>query len=148
MLGISQNVSHRLNSNNQKNISFSSSFVPTKYLEYGFNAAMTNKYSGPKFLNSIKAFMNDGLNDVIKIDKTPGSIMRLGRAATHDISVNGKKVVDADFKFGLVFDGDQCVNAINDFAKKTRCVKNVSYKSFGDVVKELRILKSQIFKNG
>lgn len=120
MLSIN-NQNYSLNFEKNKNsVSFKSKLVPTRYLEQGFEEAISQGFEGRHFLKAIKSILNDGLNDIIKIDKTPNSKMSKSKAATYDVFVNDKKVVDAGTSFGKIFDGAQCVNGLIEFAENNK----------------------------
>lgn len=116
------------------NISFKSTLVPTEYLKSAFDYSIERGYEGHDLLDTVNTILNDGKDDVIKIDGTPGSKMSTGQAKRHDIFVNNKKVVDADYHFGLIFDGPQCVKALMGFAgKRNEKLQQSVYSALDDI---------------
>ncbi len=113
-------------------VNFKSRLAPTEYLAKGFYTAIDKGFEGRKFLNSVKAVLNDGKNDVIKIDLAKDSKKSVGGILPYDIFVNDKKVVTEGLLAGSASDGEQCHNAIIEFAKNHKKIEKTAADSLAD----------------
>ena len=111
-----------LSVNQPTQVNFQANIVKTQYLKEGFTAARNYIEQGKlqkaqDFYESLSKIKNSKNIHNFSISISEGSILKSGTAKSAVIEADTYKI-KPEAAIGLIFDGNQCVEHINNFAKK------------------------------
>lgn len=107
--------------NQPTNVNFKATIKSTKYLKDGVKTALRDVEFNPEraqnFYESVETILKSNKINTFAIAAKKGSVLKPGTARPYQIKADGYKIEGSPVG-GLVFDGEQCVDHIIDFAKK------------------------------
>lgn len=136
--------------NQPTNTNFKATIKSTKYLKEGVKTALREVEFNPQkaqaFYDSFNAILKSNKINNFSISAKRGSVLKPGTARPYQIKVDGYKIEGSPVG-GLIFDGEQCVEHIIDFAKKfigKRPPKKEMNQN--ELLARMTKLKEQVFK--
>ena len=107
--------------NQPTNTNFKATIKSTKYLKDGVKTALRDVKFNPEraqnFYESVETILKSNKINTFAIAAKKGSALKSGTARPYQIKADGYKIEGSPVG-GLIFDGEQCVDHIIDFAKK------------------------------
>ena len=108
--------------NQSTNTNFKARIVKTKYLESAFETALGQAKVHPtkakKFYESLNAIRNNKNIHSFSIDALKGSNLKPGESRPYKIVIDGYEIKGHPVFGEFIYDGNQCVQHIIDFAKR------------------------------
>lgn len=107
--------------NQPTNTNFKATIKSTKYFKDGVRTALRDVKLNPEraqnFYESVETILKSNQINNFAIAAKRGSVLKPGTARPYQIKLDGYKIEGSPVG-GLIFDGEQCVNHVIDFAKK------------------------------